>query len=617
MQSPTTLRAATQPFTLHHVMVPMRDGIHLATDIYLPLNAHGLARHPAILERTPYGKSLPSRSEIDMQSSTPLTRAQVASYFTQRGYVVVYQDCRGRYDSEGVFVKYTSDGEDGYDTCAWIVAQAWSNGKIGTKGLSYAAHTQAALGSLGAPGVVAMFLDSGGFSNAYQGGIRQGGAFELKQVTWAIKRAMESPAIINAPEKARHLAELDIAAWFRRIHSWLPGDSPLSAAPEYEHYLFDQWQRGAFDDYWRQPGLYANGYHANFPAAASLHMSSWFDPYARTAIENFQGLLAAGKGPCKLILGPWTHGDRSRSWNGDVDFGAQSTLDGNLAQNYLALRLRWFERYLKQETSAPDDAAVQLFVMGGGSGKRNADGRLDHGGHWRSEATWPLSRTVPVAYYLHASGSLSPEPDVEAPGTRKYTYDPSNPVPTLGGAVTSGEPLMTGGGFDQRPLQERRDILRFQTDPLATDMEITGTIEARLWIASSCVDTDFTLKLIDVYPDGYELILTDSIIRCRYRNSWEHPEMLTPDTMTAVTVTANPVSNLFKAGHRIRLDIASSNFPKYDANPNTGGPEGPGGATRIAINTLYCGTNHPSHVILPIIPAPVVKLNPGRSPSLS
>jgi putative CocE/NonD family hydrolase len=527
----------------------------------------------------------------------------VATFFVERGYAVVYQDCRGRYESEGAFVKYTSDGEDGYDTCAWIVAQDWSNGRIGTKGLSYAAHTQAALGSLGAPGVVAMFLDSGGFSDAYQGGIRQGGAFELKQVTWAIKRAMESQAIIDDPEKSRRLAELDIAAWFRRIHNWTPGDSPLSAAPEYENYLFDQWRRGAFDAYWRQPGLYANGYHADFPAAATLHMSSWFDPYTRTAVENFQGLRAAGKGPCALILGPWTHGDRSRTWNGEVDFGPQSTLDGNLAENYLALRLRWFERFLKEDANAIADAPVQLFVMGGGSGQRNADGRLEHGGRWRGEAGWPLARTVPVAYYLHPSGLLAPDAAAVAAGSRDYAYDPLDPVPTIGGAVTSGEPMMTGGAFDQRPLNGRDDILRFQTEPLLTDIEVTGAIQAALWISSNCVDTDFTLKLIDVYPDGDEMILTDGIVRCRYRDSWERPEMLSPGTVTPVSIAANPTSNLFKAGHRIRVDLSSSNFPKYDANPNTGAPEGPGGATRIAVNTVYCGADHPSHVILPTIPA--------------
>lgn len=586
------------------IMIAMRDGVRLATDVYLPA---GGGRYPVILERTPYDKSAPSRSEIDTATGAPYTRSEVAAFFVRHGYAVVYQDCRGRYESEGTFVKYTSDGADGVDTCAWIVAQDWSNGRIGTKGLSYAAHTQAAVGSLGAPGVVAMFLDSGGFSNAYQGGIRQGGAFELKQVTWAVKRALESPAVIDDPAGFRALAELDLAKWFGRIHSWTPGHSPLSAAPEYEDYLFDQWRRGAFDDYWRQPGLYAQGYYADFPPAATVQMSSWFDPYARTATENFLGLQAAGKGSCALILGPWTHGDRSRTWAGDVDFGPAATLDGNLAASYLALRLEWFERYLKAE-DAPRSDTIALFVMGGGSGRRNAAGRLEHGGRWRTEASWPPARTVPQPYFLHADGALAPE--AAAPGSRWYAYDPRHPVPTVGGAVTSGEPLMTGGGYDQRPLRGRKDVLAFQTGPLPDDVEITGAVTATLWIASSCVDTDFTLKLVDVYPPstdypaGYELILTDGIVRARYRDSWEQPALMTPGTVYPVTITANPTSNLFQAGHRIRVDIASSNFPRYDTNPNTGAPEGPGGATRIAVNTLFCGGAYPSHVVLPFI-APV------------
>ncbi|MBC3915882.1 CocE/NonD family hydrolase [Undibacterium sp. CY18W] len=609
---------------MRSVMVTMRDGIQLATDIYLPITSDPTQRFPVILERTPYGKTQPSRSERTLNDPQPMSRASIAEFFAHHGYAVVYQDCRGRYESEGVFVKYTSDGEDGYDTCAWIIEQPWSNGRIGTKGLSYAAHTQAALGSTSAPGVVAMFLDSGGFSNAYQGGIRQGGAFELKQVTWAIKRAMESPGILGDKAKYDALASLDIEAWFRRVEQWQPGASPLSLAPEYEDYLFDQWQRGSFDDYWRQPGLYAEGYYGQFPTAATVHMSSWYDPYSRTACTNYAGLIAAGKGPACLILGPWTHGNRSQTYAGDVDFGVAATLDNNLAPDFLALRLQWFDRYLKHKPAGNDEAmpGVCIFVMGGGSGRKNSEGRMEHGGHWRVESEWPLQRTRETAYYLHQDGSLSTSTPQQEQAQLSYDYDPQWPVPTIGGAVTSGEPLMVGGAYDQRcgpgiffcdasraPLRERDDILVFQSAPLSADVEITGAISAALWISSDCVDTDFTIKLIDVYPpnadypDGYEMILTDGIRRARYRNSWEQPEMMEPGTIYQVTVDAFPVSNVFKTGHRIRIDISSSNFPKFDCNPNTGAAEGVSGPVKVARNVVFCDSLRSSHVVLPVIPA--------------
>ena len=223
------------------VMVRMRDGVRLATDIYRPTrDGRPLpGRFPVILERTPYGKTTPSRSEIDVRDPVAKSRAEVARFFVSRGYVVAYQDCRGRYKSEGEFVKYLSDGLDGYDTCAWIVAQPWCDGKIGTMGLSYAAHTQGALACTNPPGVAAMFLDSGGFANAYQDGVRQGGAFELKQVTWAYQAAFESPTVANDPVKVKALRAIDIKGWFARM-PWKRGHSPMSPAPEYENYVYDQ-----------------------------------------------------------------------------------------------------------------------------------------------------------------------------------------------------------------------------------------------------------------------------------------------------------------------------------------------------------------------------------------
>lgn len=597
---------------LRDVMVPMRDGIRLATDIYLPAPGSRSVQVslPVILERTPYGKHLPSRSERGPGDSDAMAREAVARYFVAQGYAVVYQDCRGRYASQGRFVKYTSDANDGYDTCSWILSQPWCNGRIGTKGLSYAAHTQAALGSRDAPGVVAMILDSGGFSNAYHSGIRQGGAFEMKQVTWALGQALESEAVRNDPVRRRELRSINLLEWFCKVNEWEPGNSPLSAAPEYEDYVFEQWRNGSFGDYWRRPGLYAQGYYQNFCRAATVHISSWYDPYARSACENYRGLVEAGRGPACLILGPWTHGNRFLSFSGDVDFGPQATLHGNLASDFLALRLQWFDQHLKQDNDTLGTTPpVRLFVMGGGSGRMNAAGRREHGGNWRSEQEWPIARTQHVPYYLHADRSLSTAPPVNGEGSLSYSYDPVEPTPTNGGAVTSGEPLMYGGAFDQGSATATRlDGLSFVSEALEQDTEVTGAICMHLWVSSDCCDTDFTFKLIDVapsnsdYPSGYAMNLTDGILRMRYRDSWEVPQLMVPGERYQVCIEALPTSNLFKRGHRIRIDISSSNFPKYDANPNTGAAEGFSGPVKVARNTIHMSAGAPSHIVIPMVP---------------
>lgn len=604
-------------------MVRVRDGVRLATDVYRPARDGKPVggAFPVILERTPYDKTDASRSELAVGDTEPMSRLTVADYFVRHGYVVVYQDCRGRYKSEGGFTKYLDDAADGFDTVAWIVEQPWCNGKVGTMGLSYAAHTQGALACLNPPGLACMFLDSGGFSNAYQGGIRQGGAFELKQATWAYRQALNS-ADAEDPVTRAALEKEDLRDWFTRM-PWRRGHSPVSAAPEYEDYLFEQWAAGTFDDDWKKAGIYAAGFYDDYADVPMLHMSSWYDPYPRTATENYIGLSKRKKGPVRLLLGPWTHGNRVQSFAGDVDFGEASVVDGNLAEDFLALRLKWFDRWLRDvDNGVDDEPAVRLFVMGGGSGRRNAAGRLDHGGYWRDAADWPLPEARPTAYFLHADGGLDTTAPSAAEASISFDYDPRNPVPTIGGAITSGAPVMEGGAFDQResdrffgctppylPLASRPDVLVFQTRPLAADVEVIGPVSVRLWIASNCPDTDFTAKLIDVYPPGtdypggYAMNITNGILRCRYRNAWDKPEMMEAGTVYGITVEAFPTANLFKAGHRIRLDISSSNFPHFDVNPNTGEPEGRSRRTRIATNTVYLDTARPSHLVLPVVPA--------------
>lgn len=605
-----------------NVRVRTRDGVYLATDVYRPASGGRAAvgKFPTLMERTPYGRNLTLHRDFTATNSTPRTREEVARTFVSKGYVVIFQDVRGRYGSEGEFIKYLTDAKDGFDTCQWIVEQPWSNGLIGTMGLSYAAHTQVALACLNPPGLKAMFVDCGGFSNAYKDGIRQGGAFELKQVTWAYNFGLKSPAVQADTRKLAELQAIDLKAWFASM-PWKRGHSPLSPITEYENYVYEQWEHGNFDDYWKQPGIYAEGFYGQFADAAMVHMSGWYDPYSLTATDNYVALSKRRKAPVRLIMGPWTHGARSTTYSGDVEFGPESTLDADVGRDFFAYRLAFFDEHLRgiRPTSAPPP--VRIFVMGGGSGEKTNAGRLMHGGRWRSEANWPITDTRSTAYHFSADGGLSTSMPAEPGDALSFVFDPQNPVPTIGGAVTSGEPLFRGGGFDQKegdsvygsrtpylPLEARPDVLVFQTEPLAEDVELTGEIVAKLWITSDCIDTDFTIKLIDLYPpspsypEGYALNLTDGILRCRYRDSWEKPAFMEPGKVYPITVRAFPTSNLFKRGHRIRMDISSSNFPRFDVNPNTGAPEGRGLSWQIATNAILVGKDTPSHVVLPVIP---------------
>ena len=607
----------------HDIKVRMRDGVRLATDIYRPAR-RGIAvqaQFPVILERTPYGKGQASRSEVDRGESEPRPRPEVAAWFVRCGYVVIYQDCRGRYGSEGEFVKYLSDGEDGYDTIDWIAQQPWCDGRVATIGLSYAAHTQVSAACLAPKALAAMVVDCGGFSNAYRSGIRNGGAFEMKQVTWAYNQACESPLAKSDPVVRAALAEENLIDWFKAM-PWRPGHTPMRHVPEYEDYLYEQWTHGEFDDYWRSLGIYTEGWHERFADVPQVHMSSWYDAYVATAIENYLGLRKHKRGPVRLIMGPWTHGDRSKSWSGDVDFGPQATIDGNIAAHWREFRLRWFDHWLKGVANGVDqEPAVRLFLMGGGTERRDAAGRMDHGGRWIVADDWPLPQTQFVPYYLHGDGRLALERPGIGAAPLSYDYDPAHPVPTIGGPLTSGRPVFEGGAYDQTehpqffgctrpglPLSARADVLVFQTAPLAEDIAVVGPLTVKLHVASDCLDTDFTAKLIDVhppnidYPRGYAMNLADGILRCRYRDSWEKPTLMTRGSIYEIRIEPYATCNLFKAGHRIRVDISSSNFPRYDVNTNTGEPQGLARRQCIALNTVHVDGARASHIVLPIVP---------------
>ena len=600
-----------------NVRVPMRDGIYLATDIYFPQPraSNNSNSFPVLMERTPYDKSGVSPREVSIWDPSPMSRPELAARMTGAGYVVIFQDCRGRYASEGQFIKYINEGEDGIDTLIWLRQQPWFNGKLGTFGLSYGAHTQLALACFGPPELKALILDCGGFANAHQGGIRRGGAFELKQATWAFKHAQLSQAVQDSPTAREALSSQDISAWFKKM-PWARGRSPLQWAPEYENYLFDQWERGVFDDSWRQIGLYAEGYYAQLAEMKLLCLCGWYDPYIQSTIQNFLGSQAHGGKDSRLILGPWTHGARSYSFAGDIDFGPGATLEDLTGLDYTDLRLNWFKVHLLAQPSDPFPA-VQYFRMGGGAGHKTNEGRRYHGGKWLKANEWPPKRMTPTTWFLHPEGHLSRKAPNQANAYREFSFNPTSPVPTIGGSLTSGLPVFEAGAFNQvedpkffgstvpgRALCARPDVLSFVSDPLEQATEVTGPIQATLHITSSAPDTDFTLKVIDEmppnedYPDGYAMNLTDGILRCRYRECFESPSLMTPGQIYRIKINIFPISNLFLAGSRIRIDISSSNFPHFDVNPNTGDPEGPWRRWQIATNRVWCCQDYPSVITL-------------------
>lgn len=600
---------------LRDCMVGMRDGVRLATDIYLP---EGDGPFPVLLERTPYDKLGTNHGDRTLANPVPISKPLVAAQFVKAGYAYVLQDCRGRYASEGGFKKYLSEGEDGEDTLAWLLDQPWCDGRIGTLGLSYCAHVQAALACGNPPGLSAMFLDCGGFSSAYHGGIRQGGAYELKQLTWAHKQALLDAETKGDETRQLFLRAQDIRAWMGV--RWRPGMSPVSIAPEYEDFILEQWDHEDFGPYWKQRGLYASGHYDHFADVPQVHLSGWYDPYAQTAIDNFCGLFHRKTAAVRLIIGPWTHGQRSVTHAGDVEFGACATLDGNLAEDFVALRVAWFDRHLRKlPLPDPLPSPVTYFVMGGGSGRKTSAGRLDHGGQWKRAESWPVPGVRLVDAWLHVNGGLCDAAPTVNGLHRQLLSDPADPVPTIGGAVTSGEPLMFAGAYDQRErrdmhgsmvdgraLADRRDVLTFRTDPLDADTEITGAVVARLFVRCDTPDADIAIKLIDEhpptedYPQGFALNLAHGILRLRFRQSFEQPTPLRPGEIYEISVTCFPTSNLFKVGHRIRLDIAGSNFPHFDVNRNCDWTD-QNAKPQVAHVDIYCSADFPSKIILPTV----------------
>jgi putative CocE/NonD family hydrolase len=597
--------------TTKNVMVPMRDGVHLATDVYRP-SRNGSpveGKFPVLLERTPYNK--------DHMSS--------ANYFVPRGYVVVFQDVRGRYKSEGRWIPIRDDPNDGFDTAKWIGEQPWSDGIIGTMGSSYDGATQHALAIANAPYVKAM-VPRNAMSDFGRYGVRHNGAFELRFFNWVLtmgNAAGSNDAGVAAARAASDPAAADaLIDMGQRVREYArslplrPGTTPLKFAPDYESWLIEAMSHGDYDDFWKNAGSSVVDHLAEYKDVPEYHTTGWYDSWgASVANLNYVELRKTKKSLQRLIIGPWIHSSENRSYAGEAQFTDDAALD------LMAFHLRWFDHWLKGIDNGVDrEPPVRIYVMGGGDAHKTPEGRIFVGGHWREENEWPLARAVPTPYYLHTTGRLSPDKATkDRPVT--YVFDPRNPVPTLGGNVSSQGTLMFQGAADQRcradfwlcsnsnPLSARNDVLVFQTDPLAGDMEVTGRLVVKLWAASNALDTDFTAKLVDVYPPsagfaaGVELNIADSIVRARYRNGPGKAELLKPGQPYEFTIEMYPTSLVFKRGHRIRLDISSSNFPRFDVNPNTGEPLNNNRRSQAAENTIYLDAEHPSRIILPLIPA--------------
>lgn len=585
------------------VMIPARDGTLLATDIYRPaLDGQPVTeRLPVLLHRTPYNKS--------SRGGTSQT-----DFFVRNGYVVAVQDTRGRYASEGVFTKYYDyDASDGYDTIEWLAQQPYSSGEIGMWGRSYGAHTQADAAKLDPPGLGTIVLNQGGMSNAWDHSVRYDGAFEMgRQLTWAwgqLQGETNDPVIHAMLER-----EL-VTDWYAAL-PLRKGLNPLSAASNFEDYYLQQATRADYDDYWESIGMNWSEYYEQTADIPMLHIGGWYDIYTRGTIENYQALEELKSSPIRLLIGPWTHGGNANTYAGDVEFGPDAAIEDFST----GFHLRWFDHFLKrQNNGVAREPEVRVFVMGTGDGHKDENGRLVHGGFWREGSDWPLPGTRFTPYYFHGNGSLTPQPPALGdPASTTYTYDPDRPVPTIGGGVSG---RLDDGAFDQRerpdragsrppylPLKARQDVVVFQTEPLPEDMEVTGPIVIKLYGSSTAVDTDFTAKLVDVYPSnadfpsGFDMILTDGIIRARYRGERQTGELIEPGTVYEFEIQPFATANVFKKGHRIRVDISSSNWPRFDVNPNTGEPLGLNRRKIKADNTIHHSPEYPSHVVLPLAP---------------
>jgi putative CocE/NonD family hydrolase len=532
----------------------MRDGVRLIADVYQP---EGTRQFPGLLERTPYNRTL---------------SAATARKLAAHGYVVVLQDTRGRFDSQGDFYPFRYESQDGYDTVEWLAKLPACNGKVGMFGGSYVGATQM-LAAMTAPPHLAAIQPYVTASEYYDGWTYQSGALmQWFASSWASGLAVDTlrrkAAGLEDPKS--WVTQLPVAS-YRMLE--LP---PVSSLAPY----FDDWAAHERDDAYWHPWKISDHYaEMNIKG---LHSGGWHDIFLKGTLQNYQGMRKSSPAGAeqRLLVGPWAHASTSPEGKiGDVTFGKSAVLDND------ETILRWSDYALKGERNEyATGRRVRLFIMG-----ENA---------WRDEDEFPLARTRYTNYYLH-KGVLATES--AAGEAETYEYDPANPVPTLGGRLCCGTQIPPGPA-DQRPNENRPDVLIYSTPPLDRELEVTGWVKAKLYASSSAPDTDFTALLADVEPSGYARFLTDGIVRARYRHGTAQAEPLDPGRVYEYTIDLWATGSVFKAGHRIRLYISSSNFPRFDRNLNTGEPIR--GATRVvkAIQRIYHDAEHPSALVLPVIP---------------
>ncbi len=571
--------------TIHenNIDVPMRDGTVLRANITRP-DADG--PFPTLIERTPYNKEAGSENSCGSPD-----------FFARRGYAVVIQDVRGRFASEGEFYPFRDDGagvlRDGYDTVEWAAAQPWCD-KVGTIGGSYSGATQYRMALSRPPHLVTQFVRESS-ADYYREWVYHGGAHELGfSLSWArIVTEQNVANLCSGDELVKQQALLgrvleEIDDWYERLPLY-----PCRFLEGMSDWHNDFLAHPEDGPYWWE--LAVDRYHDQVETPI-YHLGGWFDIFLAGTLKNYTGIRRRGRTESarrtqKLIIGPWVHGPTATNTSvaGDYDFGPDAARDIN------ETRLPWFDHWLKGvDSGILDEPPVRLFVMG-----RN---------EWRDEADWPLPDTRYANYYLRDAGrdsggsvaslndgGLSAEPPQGSEQPDSYTYDPDHPVPSIGGN-TLGIP---GGACDHRKVDER--CLTYTSAPLEKELEVTGPVTAVLFAMSSALDTDWVVRLEDVHPDGYSRNLCDGILRARYRDSFQHPEPLEPGKIYRFEIDLWATSNAFLPGHRIRVAVTSSCFPRFDRNLNTGGPIHREAIGQVAINTVLHDELRPSHIVLPLI----------------
>jgi len=549
----------------YNVPVKMRDGVRLSADVYRPSLKR---RFPVLLSRTYYGKS--TRDLGDTKSR------EFIEYFVRRGYVVVIQDCRGRYDSEGEFYPEIHEADDGYDTIEWCARQPWSNGKIGMFGCSYPGCVQWYCAHLNNPHLKCIVPRDATSDPYFDGGFMRGGVLQ-GFMEWLLHTA-------GRTDRSNLSKTISLNDAYKQL--------PLRKVDERLGFRFEFWKdyvdHSTYGDYWRRTSVHNKYRLIRVP---SLNIGGWYSQSdVMGTIRNFVGVTTQGPRRTsknhRLIVGPWEHCESGRKV-GEVDRGPKAETD------FLQMHLRWYDHWLKGiDNGIERQPPVRVFVMGAN--------------RWRQSEQWPLPQTKYTKYYLHSGGSANTSsgdgaidqrvPNQERPD--RFTFDPSDPCPS-GMKFGSDGKIET---LDQRPNERRDDTLVYSSQPLVKAIEVTGPVRLFLYAASSARDTDFTGKLVDVLPNGLATYLTSGIVRARFRESYEKPSLISPGRIYLYEIDLWVTSNLFKRNHCIRLEVSSSDFPTSLPNMNTGGRIGYENRKNVAKQTVYHNAKRPSHLLLPTIP---------------